>query len=339
MAFHNHTFHCAALATLLLCSCQSHMSLRAPSQEENRQMAAEANSFLTNMPAGLQDRQTEAILQAIAGDCTALQQVRNARNQAPMLSSNVCTRMVSPTLRLYEARESDGKRLPLLIYLHGGGWTFGSLNSCARFCDAVAASGHVKVLAVDYRLAPEHPYPAGLDDCLAAIAYAREHASSLGIDPKRISVGGDSAGGNLALASALTDLEHGDIHSLVLFYPVTKAFADGSASWTTYGKGYGLDADIMEAFNQAYTGGRHMHDPLVSPALCNRKQLAHLPRTLLIAAGHDILRDQGKNLQHRMDRRMTRLEFPQATHLFITVPGQETAFRKSVQLTVEFLTK
>lgn len=179
-------------------------------------MRRQADGFLQALPDGLQQTQTLAVEKAIAGDNAALMAVRNSRNTRQTLSENVSVRQLSESLRLYEPSGVDG-RLPLLVYFHGGGWTFGSLNSCARFCDAVAAMGGVKVLAVDYRLAPEHPFPCGLHDCCDAVAYARDNAALLGIDASRISAGGDSSGGNLALAVALSDECRGALESLVLF--------------------------------------------------------------------------------------------------------------------------
>lgn len=327
----------ATLLTSLLLACQptAHFS-----KSDRTAMRNEADSFLKHMPEGLQRRQTEAILQAIGGDNSALESVRNARNAAPEISANVTMRMLSPTLRLYEPVGSDKDRepMPLLIYLHGGGWTIGSLNSCGRFCDRMAATGQMKVLAVDYRLAPEHPFPQGLSDCKAAVTYALEHAETLGIDTANISIGGDSSGGNLALATALAPECHGRIAALLLFYPVTKAFADGSASWNAYGNGYGLDAEIMEAFNASYlVGGADARDHRISPGLAPDSLLQLLPPTLLIAAERDILRDQGKAFARRLPQRIRRIEFPGAVHLFITVAGQPTAFGHAVRLATEFL--
>ena len=328
----------AALLTSLLMACQptAHFS-----KTDRTAMRSEADSFLKHMPEGLQQRQTAAILQAINGDNTALEAVRNARNAAPEISANVTMRMLSPTLRLYEPTVSDeGRRkpLPLLIYLHGGGWTIGSLNSCGRFCDRMAATGQMKVLAVDYRLAPEHPFPQGLSDCKAAVTYALEHAETLGIDTANISIGGDSSGGNLAIATALAPECHGHLSALLLFYPVTKAFADGSASWNNFGKGYGLDAEIMDAFNASYlVGGADAHDLRISPGLAPDSLLRQLPPTLLIAAGRDILRNQGKEFAQRLPQCVKRVEFPGAVHLFITVAGQPTAFGHAVRLASEFL--
>lgn len=141
------------------------------------------------------------------------------------------------------------------------------------------------------------------------------------------------------LAVALSDECRGVLESLVLFYPVTKAFADGSESWRKYGSGYGLDADLMEAFNRAYLGGTDSENHAVSVGLCSVEQLRRLPRTLLVAAGRDILRDQGCELAEKSGGRIERVEFPDAVHLFITVPGQDEAFRKAVDLTYEFITQ
>lgn len=300
-------------------------------------MRREADAFLKTTPEGLQHRQTEAVRQAIAGDNTALMGVRRSRNAAPELSAGVSVRQLTAALRLYEPAGA-AEALPLLVYFHGGGWTFGSLNSCARFCDAMVAAGGLKVLAVDYRLAPENPFPCGLDDCIDAVLYACSHADSLGIDPRRISAGGDSSGGNLALAAALSSQCRGMLESLVLFYPVTKAFADGSQSWTDYACGYGLDAELMEAFNEAYLcGGADARNEAISVGLSDDEALSRLPRSLLVAAGRDILCEQGRELAERVGGGMRRVEFADAVHLFITVPGQDEAFRRAVALAHDFL--
>ena len=300
-------------------------------------MRQQADDFLQAMPQGLQQRQTEAVVAAIAGDNTALEAVRHARNTPPTPHTEVTSRMLTPTLRLYEPASSSQEPMPVLVYLHGGGWTFGSINSCGRFCNAMAATGQMKVVAVDYRLAPEHPYPEGLDDCVAAVGYVTAHAAQLGIDTAHIVVGGDSSGGNLALATALTDRMRGCVESLVLFYPVTKAFADGSESWRLYGRGYGLDADIMEAFNRAYTLRTDPRQPLISIGLAPDESLEKLPRTLIVSAGRDILCDQGRELAERLGGKATRIVFSDAVHLFITVPGQDEAFAQAVRCAADFV--
>lgn len=300
-------------------------------------MRIQADEFLRNMPSDLQHKQTMAILKAIDGDNKELMAVRNSRNTQPKYSDDVKTKMITPTMRLYEPKGSQVQRLPVLLYLHGGGWTFGSINSCGRFCDAMAASGKMRVIALDYRLAPEHPYPEGLNDCITAVNYIIDHAAELHIDANHITIGGDSSGGNLSLATALSATCRGKIESLLLFYPVTKAFDDGSESWQQYGKGFGLDAEIMEAFNRAYTINADKRCSAISVGLCSDEELNMLPRTLLIAAERDILRDQGVALAERMHGKIQRIEYQGTVHLFITVPGQDMAFDRAVKDAIRFI--
>lgn len=302
-------------------------------------MRKEADTFLIQMGAELQPKQRDAILEAIDGDYKKLGQIRNARNSQPVYPSNVKVTHPTPNMRLYTNTEANIQGKPLLMYLHGGGWTIGSLNSCAKFCSEVCSQGGVSVLAVDYRLAPEHPYPAPLDDCETAIRFAIENASKWGCSTKRIIVGGDSSGGNLAITSTLR-MKKGDVSGLLLFYPVTKAWNDGSQSWLKYDKGFGLDGDLMEAFNRSYISPEQARNAEVSPMCAKDESLKQLPRTLLIAAGRDILADQGMEFIKRLiilgvDAK--RIEFPAAVHLFITVPGQDTAFKKAIEETIEFL--
>lgn len=302
----------------------------------NGQYREQADEFLKNRVANVQEEQTLAILRAIEGDTDALDKVRSSRNAAYTAHENVEVAEIGDGLRLYRPRQPQDDELPLLVYLHGGGWTIGSLNSCAGFCAGLAATGSAAVLAVDYALAPEHPFPEGLNDCTKAVetalAYGRQWGCTGGV-----SVGGDSSGGNLAIATALR-LKGRGIRSLVLFYPVTRAYPDGSQSWEDYGDGFGLDSRLMEAFNNAYTD--EAHNKLVSVGDADDGDLASLPPTLLVAAERDILRDQGEAFASRLESlgvEVTREEIPGAVHLFITVPGQPSAFSRALQLTARFL--
>ena len=121
----------------MLTSCVSQHT----ASQSHALMRAEADSFLCSMQPGLQRRQTQAVRQAMAGDVAPLQAVRSARSATATLPENVTACMLTPTLRLYQPAHATTKPLPLLVYLHGGGWTFGSINSCARFCSAMAATG------------------------------------------------------------------------------------------------------------------------------------------------------------------------------------------------------
>lgn len=150
-------------------------------------MRAEAETFLSSMPQGLQDSQADAIIEAMAGYPEELRNVRQSRNTVHESSPDVEFVQIEGegnargiAMSLFKPEKPQPKPLPLLVYLHGGGWTFGSINSCAAFCDAVAATGKAIVLAVDYSLAPEKPYPKGLEDCIEAIKMAYAKAAEWG---------------------------------------------------------------------------------------------------------------------------------------------------------------
>ena len=316
-------------------------------------MRIEAIRFIDNMPVDLQDKQNDAIKAAISGDLTALENVRNSRNRKPDIPSGVNVIDISKNYRLFTSNDPGESSRRLLIYLHGGGWCFGSINSCTAFCTELVKTSGISVLAVDYPLSPEHPYPAALNACVEALSYAHSHAEEIGINPAYISIGGDSAGGNLALATAIymiytqeqiermgLTVDLPKIHSLVLFYPVVKVWNDNSESWKTFSKGYGLDGEIMETFNKAYVGEADSQLPLISPFNTAYSHLAQLPPILLINADRDILRDQGKEMFDKIIEagvKVQREVLPGTTHLFITVPGQPTAFTQSVRLATDFI--
>ncbi|MDE5979341.1 MAG: alpha/beta hydrolase, partial [Muribaculaceae bacterium] len=130
------------------------------------------------------------------------------------------------------------------------------------------------------------------------------------------------------------------LKSLLLFYPVTKVWNDGSTSWMEYGDGFGLDGSIMEAFNEAYLAGRDSAHPLISPYCASDAALAQLPPVLMINADHDILRDQGEEMCVRLTGAgtdVTHMVLPGTTHLFITVEGQPAAFSAAVKASAAFL--
>lgn len=241
---------------------------------------------------------------------------------------------------IHATAKADSAR-PLLVYFHGGGWTFGSINSCSRFCGELVAQADIAVLAVDYALAPKAPFPHGLNDCIDAVRFAKQHAKEWDSASHLVSAGGDSAGGNLAVATTLSLLASDSIplHSLVLFYPITLTYTDHSESWQHFGSGFALDSELMEAFNQAYAP-QNAHHHLISVAHAPDELLSQLPPILLIAAERDILCSQGRDFSHRLTQlgvNISRYELPATVHLFITVPGQPLAFNHALSLTASFL--
>ena len=198
-------------------------------------------------------------------------------------------------LRLY--RPNDRRDRGAIVYFHGGGWVIGSLDTHDDVCRKLALALDHPVISVDYRLAPEHPFPTPLDDCVSAVQWIHEHALELGIDPDRIAVGGDSAGGNLA--AVVANLRPVPLCFQMLIYPVTDA-RRGSQSYRDNADGYRLTASGMKWFCDHYLSGSpngslvSENDPLVSPLLADTSVLAAAPPALVITAEYDPLRDEGE---------------------------------------------
>lgn len=169
--------------------------------------------------------------------------------------------------RLWAPSEAAG--LPVLLYLHGGGFVIGSIETCEAMCRQLAVQSGVAVLAIDYRLAPEHKYPAGLQDSWAAFNWLVQQGHTLGLDGSRIAVGGDSAGGTLAAAVALLARDEGIPVALqALFYPSVQTRA-ATASFKAFSRGTLLNAEQMQWFDEQARGGPMTHDwhrePLHAP--------------------------------------------------------------------------
>ncbi|RZL90879.1 MAG: alpha/beta hydrolase [Variovorax sp.] len=197
-------------------------------------------------------------------------------------------------LRLYRPAGSGvSDVLPVLVYYHGGGWVIGDLDTHDVLCRALCNGAGCAVVAVDYRLAPEHRFPAAFDDALAATRWVRQEAASLGVDAGRLAVGGDSAGGNLAAAVAIAARDAGDlpIAFQLLIYPATDQ-RRGHPSHTTNGQGYLLEKATMDYFHDHYiVDARSDLDWRASPLL--HDDLSKLPPALVLTAGFDPLRDEG----------------------------------------------
>jgi acetyl esterase len=194
--------------------------------------------------------------------------------------------------RIYRASLASNQ--PVIVYFHGGGFVIGNLDSHDGTCRRLSHGIGCTVVSVDYRLAPEHVYPAAVDDSYATTKWVAEHADFLKIDKTRIAVAGDSAGGNLAAVVAIIARDRGGpalCHQL-LTYPVTD-MAFKSESYTSNGTGYFLTKDMMAWFGLQYVPtGHDIEDPLLSPLY--HKNLAGLPPATVITAEYDPLRDEGE---------------------------------------------
>ncbi|MBI5720603.1 MAG: alpha/beta hydrolase fold domain-containing protein [Burkholderiales bacterium] len=230
-------------------------------------------------------------------------------------------------MRLYRPGPADagGGAWPLLVYFHGGGWTIGDVDTHDVLCRQLALAGACAVLSVDYRLAPEHRFPAALDDCLAATRWARAEAGALGIDARRIAVGGDSAGGNLAAVVALAERDAGPgagapLAAQLLIYPATDMRAL-APSHQANAQGYLLTADSIAYYRGHYTPEvASWTDWRVSPLLAGK--LAGLPPALVLTAGFDPLRDEGRQYADALSAAGNRVQyvcFERQVHGFITM--------------------
>jgi acetyl esterase len=231
--------------------------------------------------------------------------MRAAPPTSPELASVVDAKVPSPDghvipIRVYRPAGVDDPAV--CVYFHGGGWVIGSIESHDAASRELAARSGCAVVSVEYRLAPETPFPGPLDDCVAATEWVAANGAEIGVDGTRLAVAGDSAGGNLAAAVTLVARERGgpDIAAQVLVYPATE-LGLGSQSIIDNGEGYFLTADAMRWFTDHYFGGDASlaAEPLVSPLLADDH--SGLPPALIITAEYDPLRDEGEAYGARLE--------------------------------------
>jgi acetyl esterase len=222
--------------------------------------------------------------------------------------------------RVYRPFGSEASEtLGAIVWYHGGGWVIGSVDGSDRTCRSLANASGCAVVSVEYRLAPEDPFPAATDDSLAALQGIVASAAELGIDPARVAVGGDSAGGNLAAVTALRARDEGGpaLAFQVLIYPVTDG-SMASVSYTENATGFFLEKADMEWFYDLYAGPRDHWQ--VSPLMAS--SLAGLPPAIVITASHDPLRDEGEAYARALSNagvRATLTRYPGMIHGFFSM--------------------
>jgi acetyl esterase len=242
-------------------------------------------------------------------------------------------------VRLY-ASEYGGLR-PALVYFHGGGFVFGNLDTHDGVCRALAKESGAVIIAVDYRLAPEHKFPAAVEDSYAVTLWVAGNAERLGIDAHRISVGGDSAGGNLATVVAMRCRDAGgpSLASQVLLYPVTDMSSFETVSHRELAEGYFLTRTAMQWFTGHYiTSADLTRHPEVSPLLA--PDLHSLPPALVITAEFDPLRDEGEAYAQRLEQAgvpVSITRYPGMIHGFISMRGVLSGGRQAIREAAEFI--
>lgn len=229
-------------------------------------------------------------------------------------------------------RPSAQQALPVLVWFHGGGWVWSSIDTHDRLVREYAAAANIAVVNVDYTLSPEAKFPQALFECADAVRQVALHAEAWGLDPARILVGGDSAGGNLALATALLlrDTEGRAITALLAVYPVTEADCS-TLSYQEFGEGYGLTRAAMQAYWALYTSNAADRlNPLASPL---RADPTGLPPTLIQVAQLDVLRDEGIAMAEKMRAAgvaVTLEECPGVLHGFMRLSGHVQVARDAI---------
>lgn len=253
---------------------------------------------------------------------------------APTPAGNVPVRIYTPT-----AADSHG----VLVYFHGGAFFLGSLETHDHVARSLAKGTGLKVVSVGYRLAPEHAFPAGLEDCYGVVRWAAEHGERLGWDGTTLAIAGDSSGGGFVAAAAAMAHDDGfdSITHQVMFYPSLDLDfdVDRYASLRENAEGYGLETAALKPFNAFYLdSGADPADPRVSPI--KREDLSGLPAALIVTAEHDPLRDEGERYGQRLreagvDVKVSR--YAGAGHGFVQHFSWIPEYHRALEETAEFL--
>jgi acetyl esterase len=223
--------------------------------------------------------------------------------------------------RRYRPLGIEGESLPTLIYYHGGGWVIGNIETHDSTCRRLANKSRCQVISVDYRLAPEHPFPTPTEDALAAFRHIRDNAALYEADPARLAVGGDSAGGNISAVVCQACKQTGEPMPAfqMLIYPATDARRQ-TASRRLFAEGYFLTHDLMEWFWKAYAPDADLTDVRLSPVLA--EDLSGLPPAFVLTAGYDPLRDEGRAYADRLidaGVKTTYVNYPGTIHGFFSL--------------------
>jgi acetyl esterase len=253
--------------------------------------------------------------------------------EVAQIDTRVIPGPVQIPVRVY--RPSLATDLPALMFFHGGGFVICNLDTHDRTCRSLANASGCVVLSVDYRLAPEHKFPAAAEDAYSATRYVAEHASEFGIDPGRIAVGGDSAGGTLATVVAMMARDRGGpaLKFQLLVYPVTNFTEHATQSERDYGHGFFLDEELMDWFaDQYFATEADRHLPYGSPLKAS--DLRGLPPAMVMTAECDPLRDQGEAYADKLRAAGVAVELKRydgMIHPFLSLAGIVDAGRDAIK--------
>jgi len=246
-----------------------------------------------------------------------------ARSELEHVYDTVVDTATGPVrIRVY--RPDNQKGGPVATYFHGAGWVAGDLDSHDTICRDIAVKSGVVVVNVDYRLAPEHQFPAAHDDCLGVVRRLLTDGAGLDVDPTRVAVMGDSAGGNMAAAAAqqLSGVGSGIAHQILIFPVLDAAGVGATDSYRKFGEGHFLTERDMAYFVRVYGGDHDLRDPRLSPL--RAADLSGLPPATIVTAEYDPLRDEDENYAQRLAEagvEVTLRRFDGQVHPFILLGG------------------
>lgn len=299
------------------------MNERQPIDPALRAYLDEVAANTPKLPPGITDLERAEILRA------GMIRVREARTEIAGLPNGVQVRDVEIRsglqARLYTPSGATGP-LPVMVYLHGGGWVVGSaMKTHDPACRVLSERSGLVILSVEYRLAPEHPYPAALEDAIAAYHWVEQHAREFGGDPTRLALGGDSSGANLAAAATNRlgiEGSTGALRAQLLLCPVIDSPDADYPSRIENATGYGLEWSGMLWFHRMYGAGVPADDPGAYPI--HQEPLPKLPPALVITAEYDTLRDEGIAYAEKLKNagiEVTHRHAPDMHHNFTVTPG------------------
>ena len=246
-------------------------------------------------------------------------------------------------IRIFKTGEKNKIR-KVILFFHGGGWISGNIDSYSVICRNMANQTGYTVVSVDYRLAPENPFPAGLSDCYEVAKQIFQDRQFMKVKSENIVIAGDSAGGNLAAAVSLMARDKGDFIPLkqILLYPATQSNYSEDTPFTSLrenGTGYLLTTKKMKDFMELYLGDKKdLQNPYVAPLLAN--DLSHQPKTLIITAEYDPLRDEGEAYGMRLEEfgnTVTVRRIPGALHGFLSLPKTSHSVIQAYEIINQFL--
>jgi acetyl esterase len=253
--------------------------------------------------------------------------------------SNLCVELDGRQvgLRMYHGNMNK----PMVIYAHGGGFVVGSLETHDRFCRALSLNSGCSLISIDYRLAPEHTFPAAHDDCLEATEWILNNLENLAPNNGMFVLAGDSAGGNIAIASTLAlQTRHGMAGCLAV-YPGTQHYITDLPSYTEHAKTGLVSARTMRWFCDTYLDGMAPADPVLERIFPGRRtSLNQFPRTLIITAERDPIRDDGARFAvklHRSGCKITYKHLSHASHGLVCSEGNSESFQEAVQIASKWL--